>query len=113
MKGLLLDENVPNRLTIATALPIVHCRDLGMRVLDSDLWEYARLNEYVIVSKDVDFSNRIMLTDPPPWVVHLRIGNLRRREFHAFLTRVWPQIEALLPQHKLINVYHDRIESVL
>jgi hypothetical protein len=45
-------------------------------------------------------------------VVHLRIGNLRRADFHSFLARVWPRIEALLPAHKLVNVYLDRIEAV-
>ena len=44
--------------------------------------------------------------------MHLRIGNLRRADFHVFLARVWPQIEALLPAHKLVNVYLDRIEAV-
>ena len=58
------------------------------------------------------FSDRILVSQPPPWVVHLRIGNLRRADFHAFLARVWPQIEALLPAHKLVNVYLDRIEAV-
>ena len=49
---------------------------------------------------------------PPPWVVHLRFGNLRRKEYHAHLTRVWPQVEALLKSHKLVNVYADRVEGV-
>ena len=31
---------------------------------------------------------------------------------NAFPARVWPQIEALLPAHKLVNVYLDRIEAV-
>jgi predicted nuclease of predicted toxin-antitoxin system len=53
-----------------------------------------------------------MLSSPPPWVVHLRIGNLRKREFHTFLSTVWPSIEGLLPAHKLINIYRDRIEAV-
>jgi len=52
-----------------------------------------------------------MISHAPPWVVHLRIGNLRRKNFHALLAKVWPQVEALLPAHKLICVYHDRIES--
>ena len=69
-------------------------------------------NELVIVSKDADFSERILLAPPPPWVVHLRIGNMRRRDFHAFLARVWPQVESLLPGHKLVNVFADRIEAV-
>lgn len=65
-----------------------------------------------IVSKDTDFSDRILLSQPPPVVVHLRIVNLRRAGFHAFLARVWPTIELLLPAHKLVNVYLDRIEAV-
>jgi hypothetical protein len=27
---------------------------------------------------------------PPPWIVHLRFGNIRREEFHRFLASVWP-----------------------
>lgn len=53
-----------------------------------------------------------MLAEPPPWIVHLRIGNMRKRDFHTFLEKVWPQIEALLPVNKLINVYRDKIEAV-
>lgn len=49
---------------------------------------------------------------PPPWIVHLRLGNLRVAEFRAFLARTWPMVEALLPAHKLINVYLDRLEAV-
>ena len=66
----------------------------------------------VIVSKDADFSDRIILHSPPPWVVHLRFGNLRKNDFHALLGRVWPQIEKLLKIHKLVNVYADRIEGI-
>jgi hypothetical protein len=28
------------------------------------------------------------------------------------LARVWPQVEALLKTHKLINVYVERVEAV-
>jgi len=66
----------------------------------------------VIVSKDADFSERIILRTPSPWVVHLRFGNLRRREYHALLARVWPQVEAFLKTYKLVNVYADRVEGV-
>jgi predicted nuclease of predicted toxin-antitoxin system len=78
---------------------------------DELLWNHARENRLAIVSKDADFSDRIMLTQPPPWVVHLRFGNLSRKEFHALLEKVWPQVESLLPSQKLICVYEDRIES--
>lgn len=112
LNGFILDENIPSRLTFAPRLPVIHSADLGQRVSDSFLWEHARSKGYVIVTKDADFSNRILLSSPPPWVVHLRIGNMRKRDFHAFLQRVWPQIEALLPAHKLVNVFINRIEAI-
>ena len=91
---------------------MIHARDLGASVSDTALSRHACESKLVIISKDTDFSHRIMLTSPPPWVVHLRFGNLRGRDFHTLLARLWPDIEALLPEHKLINVYADRLEAV-
>lgn len=112
MKGFLLDENLPSRLRISPSLPVVPFSKAGSRPSDSEIWEFARREDLVIVSKDADFSDRIITQSPPPWVVHLRFGNLRRTEFHALLARVWPQIETLLKSHKLVNVYHDRLEGI-
>jgi predicted nuclease of predicted toxin-antitoxin system len=92
-------------------MPIIHARDYGDNPTDSELWELARVQQWVIVTKDADFSERILVSKPPPWDVSLRCGNLRRKEFQTFLASVWPQIESLLPTHKLICVYADRIEA--
>jgi predicted nuclease of predicted toxin-antitoxin system len=111
LTGFLFDENLPRRLTFTPSLPIVFSPSLGQSPSDSALWDYGRDQVLAIVSKDADFSNRIMLTAPPPWIVHLRFGNLRRKEYHALLAKMWPHVEALLPDNKLICVYADRIES--
>ena len=112
MKGFLFDENLPARLRFLPSLPIVPLSTIGEHPSDSEIWEYARRHDLVIVSKDADFSDRIILNSPPPRVTHLRFGNLRRNEFHALLARVWPQIETLLKSHKLVNVYSDRLEGI-
>ena len=112
MNGFLFDENLPRCIQFAPSLSVTHVEDIGVSLQDSAVWDYARANALAIVSKDADFSDRILVAQPPPWVVHLRTGNLRRADFHTFLARVWPQVEALLPAHKLVNVYRDRIESV-
>ncbi len=65
-----------------------------------------------IMTKDADFSDRIVVCAPPPWIVHIRFGNLRAKDFHAALLKVWPQIETLIPANKLVNVYADRVEAV-
>jgi predicted nuclease of predicted toxin-antitoxin system len=112
VKGFLFDENVPSKLTFTPSLPTISTKLLGKSPSDTSVWKHAQRHRLVIVSKDTDFSDRIMSATSPPWVVHLRIGNLRKREFHSFLKSVWPKIENLLPAHKLINVYLDRIEAI-
>ena len=112
MKGFLFDQNLPSRLIFKPSLPVVATTTLGSNPTDTELWNHARQERLAIVSKDADFSDRIIVAAPPPWVVHLRFGNLRRKEYHAHLTRVWPQVEALLKSHKLVNVYADRVEGV-
>ena len=37
---------------------------------------------------------------------------MRGRDFSAWLVHIWPQIESMIPTHKLLNVYRDRIEAV-
>ena len=112
MKGFLFDENLPTRLRFSPKLPIISSAKVGRNPSDSQIWEFARKHALVIVSKDADFSDRIITQSPPPWVVHLWFGNLRRNEFHALLARFWPQIEMLLKSHKLVNVYADRLEGI-
>lgn len=84
---------------------------LGRSPSDTEIWQYAKDKKLVIVTKDTDFSDQLMLNFFSPKVVHLRFGNIRKREFHQFLARIWPEVEALVIEHKLVNVYLDRIEA--
>jgi predicted nuclease of predicted toxin-antitoxin system len=76
---LLFDENLAPRLpeALGELYPgSVHLRDCGLRgASDNEVWQYARENGFVIVSKDADFSQRSSLYGGPPKVVWLRIGN--------------------------------------
>jgi predicted nuclease of predicted toxin-antitoxin system len=112
MKGFLFDENLPINIQFSPTWPVEHVTDLGDSLSDTEIWEYAKTNDLVIVTKDADFSDRIITSSPPPRVIHLRFGNMRKRDFHAFLSRVWPKIETLIETHKLVNVYLNSLESV-
>jgi predicted nuclease of predicted toxin-antitoxin system len=112
MKGYLFDGNVPSRLRFSPKLPIVPLSKVGRNPTDSQIWNFARTHDLVIVSKDTDFSDRIITSSPPPRVVHLRFGNLRRNEYHATLARWWPKIESLLKSNKLVHVYVEHLEGI-
>jgi predicted nuclease of predicted toxin-antitoxin system len=111
MNGFLLDENLPSKIHFTPSLPIIHVSTLGKSLSDTEIWQYAKEKNLVIITKDVDFSDRLMLDSNPPKVVHIRFGNMRKREFHQLLTQVWPHIEELIVNHKLVNVYLEQIEA--
>lgn len=111
MNGFLLDENLQGGLSFSPSLSVSHALDFGANPTDSELLSFAKERRLVIVTKDADFSDRVLVSTPPPWTVHLRFGNMRRKEFHRFLAAVCPQVESLLPTNKLVCVYVDRIEA--
>jgi predicted nuclease of predicted toxin-antitoxin system len=53
-----------------------HVFKLGMAESDDSLiWDYARSNDFAIVSKDWDFVLRSMLQGSPPKVIYVQLGN--------------------------------------
>lgn len=81
---LLFDENLSPRLPnlLAREFPESrHVRDCGLRgKADRELWEFARDEGFVIISKDSDFLQQILIHGAPPKLVWLRIGNCTRDE---------------------------------
>lgn len=76
---LLLDENLSDRIIhkIIDLYPdSEHVKTLTLTNTDDGIiWEYAKANGFVIVSKDSDFHQRSLLYGHPPKFVYLRIGN--------------------------------------
>ena len=112
MNGFLFDENLPINIEFLPALPVEHVTKLKSSPTDTEIWEYAKKKDLVIVTKDTDFSDRIIVSTPPPKVVHLKFGNMRKKDFHSFLKKIWPQIDKLIKDFKLVNVYIDSFECI-
>ncbi|WP_339095361.1 DUF5615 family PIN-like protein [Deinococcus sp. VB343] len=110
--GVLLDENVSARLKTSFDLPVIHVSDWENGLKDWALWQYAIAHRLVIVTQDSDFSERMLAQEPPPWVVHIRTGNMRVQDFRALLDDIWPRVWELLERHKLVVVYRDHLDAV-
>ena len=76
---LLFDQNLSPRLPrlLADIYPdSVHIREVGLRDADDlAIWQYAKLHDYSIVSKDSDFQQRSLLHGSPPKFIWLRVGD--------------------------------------
>jgi predicted nuclease of predicted toxin-antitoxin system len=91
---LLFDQNLSWRLPakLSDLYPdSQHIREVGMKESqDVDLWNYAKGNGFVIVSKDLDFQQRRLLFGHPPKVVRLRVGNCPVQKIVDLLRRHSP-----------------------
>lgn len=99
MKLLLFDQNLSPRLVdrLADIYPnSIHVETVGLGTgLDRDVWEYAREHDYIIVTKDVDFSELGLLLGFPPKVIWIRRGNCSTRDIEMLLRENYDSIKAL------------------
>jgi predicted nuclease of predicted toxin-antitoxin system len=109
----LIDANLPNRLSLWNDSDFELVANHNDAWPDSMVWDYACRHNLTIVTKDADFSERMMLSDPPPKVILLKIGNLRLAQLREFLLSVWPQLAELSSQYKLLIVKLDAIEGIV
>ena len=112
MTKYLIDVNLPRHIALWEGEEFIHQIDISDEWSDQEIWKYAKERSLTIVSKDSDFSNRMMSVAPPPKVIHFRIGNMRLRQLISFIALRWDKIQELSDQHKLVAVYIDRIEAI-
>jgi len=95
---LLFDQNLSHKLVLRLAdlFPkSVHVREVGLKEAgDLIVWEYARNNGLVVVSKDSEFHQRSFLYGYPPKVVWVRLGNCSTADVEQVLRANFETIKA-------------------
>ena len=95
---LLFDQNLSHKLVrrLADLFPeSVHVREVGLKEAGDPLvWEYAKNNGLVVVSKDSDFHQRSFLYGYPPKVVWVRLGNCSTADVERVLRANFETIKA-------------------
>lgn len=88
---LLFDQNLPRRLVteFSDACPgSSHVALLELATAtDNEIFDYARVNGFTVVSKDSDFRQLCFYYGAPPKVVWERIGNATAGQLASFLRR--------------------------
>ena len=103
---LLLDQNISFRITskIQDLFPgSKQFRDLGLEnSKDSFLWNYAKENNYCIVTFDGDFYNLGLIKGSSPKVIWLRLGNTTTQSIETVLRKNYDPIKTFLtdPDYK-------------
>ena len=108
----MIDVNLPYFFSLWKGELFIHQRDIDDEWTDEQRWDFATENDLVIVTKDADFSHRIIFHTPTPKVIHIRFGNMKMRQFFLTLTRHWQEALSLIENNKLVSIYIDRVEAI-
>lgn len=108
---LLFDQNLSPRLVqlLTDVFPgsnHVFPLDLGAAE-DTEVWQYAKENEFTLVIKDADFGDLSVLRGFPPKVIWIRRGNCKTSDIENILRYNFEAIEELenSPQIGLITLF--------
>lgn len=102
---LLFDQNLSRKLVsrLSDIFPdSSHVQFHGLaEKTDTEIWEFAKTNDFCIVTQDADFTERSRLYGSPPKVVWLRCGNAPTRETEALIRSGVEAIQELLSKPDL------------
>lgn len=97
---LLFDENLsPSLVLLLTELfpASSHVADVGLKsAADSEVWDYAKKNDYTIVSQDSDFNDFSILYGHPPKVIWLRVGNAQTERMASLLKKRFGAVQSFV-----------------
>lgn len=73
-----------------------HVDAIGLHATDSEIWDFASLQGFAIVTKDNDFQWRAEVVGPPPKVIMVRLGNCRTGIVESLIRMSLRDIEGFL-----------------
>jgi len=96
----LFDQNISHR--ILDILPDLFKESTSVKkeglinVPDKTIWEFARRENFTIVTRDSDFNDLTALNGFPPKIIWIRSGNLKTDEIANLLTKNLNSIQDFL-----------------
>jgi len=66
-----------------------------IKLSTGNIWDYARQNDYIIVTKDADFSELSLLLNFPPKIIWIRRGNCSTNDIEKLLCESYESIVKL------------------
>ncbi len=97
---LLFDQNLSRKLVTRLADIFPDASHVQFHALtdadDSEIWEFAKIEGFCIVTQDADFAERSRLYGSPPKVIWLRCGNTPTSNVEAILRSGAEAIQELM-----------------
>ena len=108
----LVDVNLPKYFSFFNEPNFYFVSDINLQMTDSEIWNYATQNNHIILTKDVDFFNRFLVSENPPKVIYFQLGNYSLKQLYNYFNSNWDKIIIEINDSKLIIVKESHIECI-
>ncbi len=110
--NLLIDANISYRIVklLSTDFQkVIHVSqtELSVPAKDSDVWDWAKKNNFTIITQDEDFVRLLVVHGFPPKLILLRMGNQRTQFLSEIVIKHKEEIERLLSmkEYSMLEIY--------
>ncbi|MEO6454310.1 MAG: DUF5615 family PIN-like protein [Ginsengibacter sp.] len=100
----LIDEGLPSDISFWNNPKFTHAVQLDNITYDTDIWQYARNNDLIIITSDTDFYYRAVASSISPKVVWIRADIIKIKKLNKFIERAWPKVERHLLSRSFIKL---------
>lgn len=108
----LIDANLPFDVPVWKTERFTHVLHINPEWTDEAIWQYAKEENLIIVTKDKDFIVKQFREGTPPKVIHIKFGNLKFNDFINRILQIWEEVEGLIQKHTIVNIYLTKIEAI-
>ena len=110
----LIDANLPRRLVYIfreRGHQTIHTLDLpkGNKTDDLTILQYADDNDFVITTKDSDFTSSFWLNNRPHKLLLISTGNINNKELELLISANFDQIVNDLSKNRFVELNRDHI----
>ncbi len=114
MISILLDQGLPRSaasLLRDEGWDVLHTGDIGLsRSTDSQILEFARNEQRVIITLDSDFHTILALTNAStPSVIRIRLEGLKGPDLALLIKRIWPRVEPQVKKGAMVTITESGI----
>lgn len=109
----LVDVNLPKYFSFFNTNSFFFVSDIDLQMSDTEIWDYALNNKFVILTKDTDFYNRFLVSSTAPKIIYFQLGNCSLKQLHYYFNENWGVIQDEIKNSRLIIAKENHIECII
>ncbi len=108
----LVDVNLPKYFNFFNKENFQFVSDVNLQMSDTEIWNFALKNNCIILTKDVDFFNRFLVSDVSPKIIYFQLGNYSLKQLFTYFNDNWNKIELEIDKNRMIIAKENHIECI-